>query len=203
MTPHAANVPRNLRPCRETCDRVAKPATVPRNLRPSRETRDRPAKPALHPHPPAPNPRATLTLHGYTERMTALPASHPPAPASRPTPLGALPAALASLPHDIEVASAVLGTKSELAAWLGVARSQPTRWASRQTTPSLEVCEALTDLTFIVARARFVWADDVLGDWLRGSNAFLGGATPLELIRRGRTAEVLDAIAGESAGVYA
>lgn len=58
------------------------------------------------------------------------------------------------------------------------------------------------DLELVIARARGVWDEAVIADWLDGSNAHLGGATPREMIRRGRTAEVLDAITGDEAGVY-
>lgn len=60
-----------------------------------------------------------------------------------------------------------------------------------------------TDLEFVIARARLVWDDTVIPDWLNGHNAFLGGSTPLEMIRRGRTSEVLDAIDGDETGVFA
>lgn len=58
------------------------------------------------------------------------------------------------------------------------------------------------DLELVIARAKEVWDEAVIADWLDGSNAHLGGATPRETIRRGRTAEVLDAITGDEAGVY-
>lgn len=58
------------------------------------------------------------------------------------------------------------------------------------------------DLELVIARAKEVWDEAVIVDWLDGSNAHLGGATPREMIRRGRTAEVLDAITGDEAGVY-
>ena len=58
------------------------------------------------------------------------------------------------------------------------------------------------DLELVIVRASRVWDNAVIPEWLEGRNAFLGGATPREMIRRGRTAEVLAAIAGDEAGVY-
>ena len=58
------------------------------------------------------------------------------------------------------------------------------------------------DLELVIARASRVWGEAVVSDWLDGSNAYLGGATPREMVRRGRTAEVLAAIAGDEAGIY-
>lgn len=99
--------------------------------------------------------------------------------------------------------SRALGSQAKLAAWAGVSRSQTTRWAEGSTQPSHDAARAVTDLEFIVSRARMVWDDSVIPDWLNGRNAFLDGATPLEMIRRGRTSEVLDAIIGDETGVYA
>lgn len=103
----------------------------------------------------------------------------------------------------VRSASSVLGSQAKLAQWAGVSRSQTTRWSDGQTEPSPDAARAVTDLEFIIARARMVWDDTVIPDWLSGRNAFLGGATPLEMIRRGRTSEVLDAITGDETGVYA
>lgn len=97
----------------------------------------------------------------------------------------------------------ILGSKANLADWVGVGRSQATRWSDGTTTPSPEAVRAVTDLEFIISRDSMVWDVKVIPDWLRGHNAFLEGATPLEMIRRGRTSEVLDAIDGDESGVFA
>lgn len=107
------------------------------------------------------------------------------------------------LQMKVRSASEALGGQAKLASFVGVDRSQPTRWADGETAPSAAVVKTVTDLEFIVARARMVWPDVVVSDWLTGHNAFLDGATPLDMIRAGRTSEVLDAIDGADAGVYA
>lgn len=48
-----------------------------------------------------------------------------------------------------------------------------------------------------------VWDQAVVPTWLHGRSAFHEGSTPLEMIRRGRTSEVLDAITAEEATVFA
>ena len=103
----------------------------------------------------------------------------------------------------VRSASRALGSQAKLADWVGVGRSQTTRWVDGATQPSADAERAVTDLEFIISRARMVWDDSVLPDWLNGRNAFLDGATPLEMIRLGRTSEVLDAISGDETGVYA
>ncbi|PZP13842.1 MAG: hypothetical protein DI611_13800 [Brachybacterium faecium] len=102
----------------------------------------------------------------------------------------------------VRSASDALGSQAKLASWVGVSRSQATRWADGETEPSGRAARAVTDLEFIIARARMAWDDSVIPDWLNGHNAFLDGATPLEMIRQGRTSEVLDAITGDESNVY-
>lgn len=92
---------------------------------------------------------------------------------------------------------------AKLAHWAGVSRSQVTRWSDGQTEPSAEAARAITDLEFIISRASMVSDDVVIQDWLEGRNALLGGATPLEMVLRGRTSQVLDAIVGDEAEVFA
>lgn len=96
-----------------------------------------------------------------------------------------------------------LGSMAKLAHWAGVSRSQVTRWSDGQTEPSAEAARAITDLEFIISRASMVSDDVVIQDWLEGRNALLGGATPLEMVLRGRTSQVLDAIVGDEAEVFA
>lgn len=103
----------------------------------------------------------------------------------------------------VRTASHVLGSKSTMAQWVGDSRSQITRWSEGRAEPPAEVARAVTDLEFIIARAHLVWDDAALRDWLEGQNAFLDGATPLEMVRRGRTSEVLEAITGAETGVFA
>lgn len=112
-------------------------------------------------------------------------------------------AQLSIIAMKVRRAANALGSQARLAEWVGVSRSQATRWAGGQTLPSVETQRAVTDLEFIVTRAAMVWDSAVITDWLHGTNAFLGGATPLEMIRQGRTAEVLQAVTADDAGVYA
>ncbi|WP_022868184.1 transcriptional regulator [Schaalia vaccimaxillae] len=106
-------------------------------------------------------------------------------------------------PLKVRDAANILGNQSKLAEWLGVSRSQATRWTSGQTEPTYAAQRAIIDLEFIIARARMVWDENTVVDWLSGSNAFLSGASPLEMIRRDRTSEVLEAIVADEIGVYA
>lgn len=97
-----------------------------------------------------------------------------------------------------------LGSKSQLAALLNVAASQPTRWISGEEMPNAENARALIDLDHVVARARLLWSnDEVVKSWLTGHNAFLGGARPVDVITIEGTGPVIDALDQELAGGFA
>lgn len=51
----------------------------------------------------------------------------------------------------------------------------------------------------VLARARQIWPNDTAEEWLHGSNDVLEGARPIDLVRRGRTDEVLAALEVERA----
>jgi uncharacterized protein (DUF2384 family) len=46
----------------------------------------------------------------------------------------------------------------------------------------------------VLALARQIWPDEAAEEWLHGSNEVLEGARPIDLVRRGRTDEVLAAL---------
>ena len=41
----------------------------------------------------------------------------------------------------------------------------------------------LVDLDHIIARLQLIWDEEVIGDWLEGTNAFLDGARPIDVLR--------------------
>jgi hypothetical protein len=96
----------------------------------------------------------------------------------------------------------VFGNKG-LADLLGVSQSQPSRWKSAQEVPGPAVAARLVDLDHVLARLLLVWDQSVVLDWLTGSNAFLQGARPIDVIATRGTNEVVDAIEAEASGAYA
>jgi hypothetical protein len=96
----------------------------------------------------------------------------------------------------------VLGNR-RAAAVLGVSESQPSRWRKAIEVPSSQVAPMLVDLDHIIARLQLIWDEDVIGDWLEGANAFLGGARPIDVLRLNGSGPVLEAIEAEAAGAYA
>jgi len=96
----------------------------------------------------------------------------------------------------------VLGNK-RAAKILSVSESQPSRWRNAQEVPSPQVAPALVDLDHIIARLQLVWDGEVIGDWLEGSNAFLDGSRPIDVLLVHGSIPVLEAIEAEASGAYA
>lgn len=102
----------------------------------------------------------------------------------------------------LEWLSGVLGN-NRLAEVLGVSRSQPSRWR-RGTEGLAEGNErAVLDLDYAVARLHQIMTPAVAAIWLESPNAHLGGAVPLEVLRRREVAEVIRAIDAQAEGAYA
>ncbi len=98
----------------------------------------------------------------------------------------------------------MLGGVRRLADLLGVAPSQPSRWATGETVPGLEMARLLVDLDHVIAHCSLVWAEpEVVRDWLTTPNAHLDGLTPAQWLRTDGSAEVVAALRAEAAGAYA
>ena len=96
-----------------------------------------------------------------------------------------------------------LGGVTALAKALGVSPSQPSRWKSGKESPGDEAARKLIDLDHVVARAMLVWDPEVVPIWLRSSNGFLGGQTPLGVLMTRGPAEVLVALDAYESGGFA
>lgn len=104
----------------------------------------------------------------------------------------------------VEQLAALLGGEAPVTAALGVSQRQVARWRRREQRPSLQRTELLEELRRVVVAAGEVWGDPVVVfDWLTGSNAHLGGATPVAVLGTRGPAEVLECLAEEAAGAYA
>jgi hypothetical protein len=99
--------------------------------------------------------------------------------------------------------AAALGSKAQLASMLEVSPSQPTRWIDGSERPNSENARMIVDLDHVIARAGLLWKPSVIGSWLNGSNAFLDGARPIDVLRTTGSAPVIDALDQELAGGYA
>jgi hypothetical protein len=82
-------------------------------------------------------------------------------------------------------------SKSAMADFFGVQRSQPGQWA-RGATPAGTTAALLADLSFVWERATEDQPDEAVRIWLASPNRFLG-ERPLDAVSGGRVAEVITA----------
>src|SRR5699024_149620 len=134
--------------------------------------------------PSSPNQPSLNHFVGYHECMNT-PATLPAETHAQTPPRGTgarhgTPTALVR--ERVEFLLGVVGG-AELARWLGVSRSQPTRWRSGAEQPGVQAARALVDLDHVVTRALMLWAPRVATDWLTSSNAYLDGARPLDVLQ--------------------
>src|SRR5690625_4719400 len=89
-----------------------------------------------------------------------------------------------------------------LAELLGVSPVQVARWQGGEAIDEI-YAERVELLEFVMARLLRLYSSETAQHWLVGLNPSLGDRRPFDLIRRGQTGELLDAIANERAGSFA
>lgn len=94
------------------------------------------------------------------------------------------------------------GSSSALAAILGVSRSQPGKWSKGEETPSPESARLLLDLDHVMARAALIWPMSVAQEWMVGSNSYLEGARPVDVLKTRGSTEVIEALDAAMAGSF-
>jgi hypothetical protein len=94
------------------------------------------------------------------------------------------------------------GSQRRLAELLGVNAAQVTRWRRGEGIDDVNAARVdLLDL--VMAHLLRLYSTEAAERWLLGLNPSLRGRRPIDLIRRGQTRDVLDAIANEHAGSFA
>lgn len=92
-----------------------------------------------------------------------------------------------------------LGSGAEVARLLGVNRSQPSQWRSGKESPSPKIARQLLDLDYVMAKALQIWPATAALEWFHGSNDYLDGARPIDVLKLRGTAEVIKALDVEMA----
>jgi hypothetical protein len=93
-------------------------------------------------------------------------------------------------------------SQRRLAELLDVSPAQVTRWRNGKGIDDTNARRVdLLELT--MASLLRLYSPEAAEDWLLGVNPHLDDRRPVDLIRRGRTRELLDAIEAERAGSYA
>lgn len=91
---------------------------------------------------------------------------------------------------------------ARLADLLGVNRSQVTRWLRGAGIDPLNA-EKIDLLELVWANLLRLYEPDAAFDWLMGLNPHLGDRRPIDLIRMGKTEELMRAIRAERADSFA
>lgn len=102
----------------------------------------------------------------------------------------------------IEMVIAGLGTADAAAKLLGVSKSQPSRWRTGEERPSSEMQRLLLDLDHVIGRAHLLFTPEVALDWLTGSNSYLEGARPIDVLKQRGSTEVIEALDAAMQGAY-
>jgi hypothetical protein len=85
---------------------------------------------------------------------------------------------------------------------LDVDRSRVSRWLTDEE-PDRDNLIKLEAVEFVLSRLLLSYHRQTAVKWLFGINAHLGDARPIDLLKRGRVAEVLRAIEAEETFAYA
>ncbi|MGI8622280.1 MAG: hypothetical protein ACR2NB_02055 [Solirubrobacteraceae bacterium] len=94
------------------------------------------------------------------------------------------------------------GSQRRLAELLGVSPAQVTRWRRGQGIDDVNAGR-VDLLELVMASLLRLYPTEAAERWLLGANPSLRDRRPIDLIRRGQTTEVLEAIAKERAGSFA
>jgi uncharacterized protein (DUF2384 family) len=104
--------------------------------------------------------------------------------------------------HKVEVLRADFRSAAQLADMLGVSRSQVTRWLRGSGIDPLNA-ERVDVLELVWSNLLRLYDRDAALAWLFGINPTLGDRRPIDLVRAGRTEDLMRAIRAERADSFA
>ena len=104
----------------------------------------------------------------------------------------------------VETVEGGLGlSRGEIANALGASPRTVERWHAGQTYPQHEARERLAELVAVEAHLGETFDDlESRSAWLHSGNPYLGGLTPLEVVRAGRVDRVEAALEALDSGVF-
>jgi transcriptional regulator with XRE-family HTH domain len=106
------------------------------------------------------------------------------------------------LAQKVKVLSGDFRSSARLAEMLGVNRSQVTRWLRGAGVDPLNA-EKVDLLELVWSNLLRIYERDAALSWLFGVNPLLGDRRPIDLIRLGRTEELMRAIRAERGDSFA
>ena len=102
----------------------------------------------------------------------------------------------------IEAGEVALGSRSALAQWTGMHRSQITRAARGQDIGG-EAGWRLTSLAAVVTALLGIYEPEAVAGWLAGTNPHLNDRRPLDVLADGDVTAVMGAVQAARTGVFA
>ena len=90
----------------------------------------------------------------------------------------------------------------DIANILGVSPPTVTRWSKGDGYPTIDKQTVMAELRWVAERLADFYEPDEVRLWLQSPHPQLKGARPYDLIREGRTNEVLEVIERLDSGVY-
>ena len=102
----------------------------------------------------------------------------------------------------VEALSRDLGSQRKLADLLGVSPAQVSRWQRGQGIDDVNA-DAVDLLELVMSNLLRLYESEAAVRWIVGVNPHLGDRRPLDLVRSGKSRELLDAIAAERSGAFA
>lgn len=102
----------------------------------------------------------------------------------------------------IDAGEIALGSRSALAKWTGMHRSQITRAARGQAIGG-DAGWRLSALAAVVTALLAVYEPEAIAGWLAGVNPYLHDRRPLDVLAAGDVAAVMGAVQASRVGVYA
>src|SRR3954468_157336 len=104
--------------------------------------------------------------------------------------------------QKVEALSRDFSSQRRLAELLDVSPAQVTRWRRGHGIDEVNA-QRVDLLELVMSQLLRLYAPETAELWLVGLNPHLGDRRPIDLIRRGRSRELIDAIAAERAGSFA
>ncbi|WIG19365.1 hypothetical protein [Kocuria rosea] len=88
---------------------------------------------------------------------------------------------------------------AELSRLLGVPRTLHALWRKGGHTPPTQTAQQLLDLDYVMNKAMQIWPRKAALDWMTGTNDYLDGARPIDVLKERGPAEIVQALELERA----
>ena len=85
---------------------------------------------------------------------------------------------------------------------VAVSPATVSRWFNGKATPDLKTQTVIAELRYVVDRLAEFYTPDEIRVWLHSSHPMLGNTRAIDLIKSGRTEDVLAVIEAVDAGAY-